>query len=458
MLVRSSVRVLAALVSLAVLAAGCASNDEPPQSKPSPSPTGPSVITLAVYGPKPVRDAYAEIAAGYMLKHPNTKVKLRQYADHAAAMAAYQKSSAEGDPPDVFLMDHDDLDGLTESDSVRRVDDLLAAREVDFGDGYTRNGLEAFSVDAALQCMPQDVSPLVVYFNPRLIELDRIAEPGAKPVDQQDGWSLEEFALAAQQPRRPGVRGFYIAPDLEQIAPFVWSAGGDVVDDLEEPTTLTLSEGRSADAMEELLEPVRNPALTFSQRALRRKSALERFKAGKLGMILGYRSLTPELRAVPGLIFDVMPLPRLGRGSTIATMSGLCISAKSKETERAADLLTEIISDEGASTLAETGYVMPANLDVVNNDVFLQPGERPLHADVFAREVRDTQLLPSTPDVATGEGDCRAAADAAVLPTGDPAAAGTARGDRRGVDPDVRSLEGRNPVRQSLRDALGLRD
>ena len=44
---------------------------------------------------------------------------------------------------------------------------------MDFGDGYTRNGLEAFSVDAALQCMPLDVSPLVVYFNPRLIELDQ---------------------------------------------------------------------------------------------------------------------------------------------------------------------------------------------------------------------------------------------------------------------------------------------
>ena len=94
-------------------------------------------------------------------------------------MAALRKSTAEGDPPDVFLMDHDDLAGLTEDKAVRRVDDLLAAREVDFGDGYTRNGLEAFSADAALQCMPLDVSPLVVYYNPRLIELDRIAEPGA---------------------------------------------------------------------------------------------------------------------------------------------------------------------------------------------------------------------------------------------------------------------------------------
>ncbi len=397
MLVRSSVAALAALLSLALLAAGCASGEDPPRAKPSPSPSGPAVITFAAYGPKPVLDAYAEIAARYMLDHPDTKVEVRAYDDHAEAMAAFRASSAKGDPPDVFLMDHDDLDRLSEDDAVRRVDDLLAAREVDFGDGYTRNGLEAFSVDAALKCMPLDVSPLVVYFNPRLIELDKINEPGAAPVTQEDGWSLEKFAIAAGQPRRPGVRGFYIAPDLEQVAPFVWSGGGEVVDDTDEPTTLTLSEGPSAGAMEELLEPVRDPALTFSQAALRKRSALERFKAGKLGMILGYRSLTPELRAVPRLIFDVMPLPRLGRGATIATMSGLCISSKTEETERAADFLTEVISDEGASTLAATGYVMPANLDVLNDDVFLQSGERPLHADVFAREVRDTRLLPSTP-------------------------------------------------------------
>ena len=76
-------------------------------------------------------------------------------------------------------------------------------------------------------------------------------------------------------------------PDLEQVAPFIWSGGGEVVDDTDEPTTLTLSEGASADALEKLLELVRDPALTFNQAALARKSALERFKAGKLGMILG---------------------------------------------------------------------------------------------------------------------------------------------------------------------------
>ena len=114
--------------------------------------------------------------------------------------------------------------------------------------------------------MPLDVSPLVVYFNPQLIELDRIAEPGRNPVTQEDGWNSRSSARAALQPRRPGVRGFYIAPDLEQVAPFVWSGGGEVVDDIDEPTTLTLSDGRVGRVRwRSSCELVRDPALTFNQ-------------------------------------------------------------------------------------------------------------------------------------------------------------------------------------------------
>lgn len=398
MLSRSSSRkALAAVVVLVALAAGCASTDDPPSAKPSVKPTGPVPVTFAVYGPEPVIAAYKEIAARYTVSHPTVKVVVEAYADHDEAMTAYRRSQADGGPPDLFLMDHDDLAGLAKEKAVRRVDDLLAAREIDFGDGYTRNGLEAFSADAALQCMPSDVSPLVVYFNPKLIELDLIAELGRNPVTQKDGWSLEEFGRAALQARRPGVRGLYIAPDLEQVAPFVWSGGGEVVDDTDEPTRLTLSDGPSAGAMEKLLELVRDPLLTFNETALQRRSAIERFKEGKLGMILGFRHLTPELRAQQDLTFDVMPLPKVGSGTTIATMSGLCISSKSEEIAKAADFLTAVVSDEGAGTLAATGYVMPANLDVVNDDVFLQGGQRPLNATVFAREVRDARLLPSTP-------------------------------------------------------------
>ena len=150
MRVRSSVTALVALLSLAAARRRAAPPPTTPHARSRrPRPSGPAEITFAVYGPKPVLDAYAEIAARYNLDHPGTKVQLKTYANHDQAMAGFRASSAKGNPPDVFLMDHDDLAGLSEDDAVRRVDDLLAAREVDFGDGYTRNGLEAFSVDVS---------------------------------------------------------------------------------------------------------------------------------------------------------------------------------------------------------------------------------------------------------------------------------------------------------------------
>ncbi len=406
MLVCSSVhKAVAAAVAVVVLATGCSSSsDDPSGTPPSAKPTGPTRVTFAVYGPDPVIAAYKEIAARYTVAHPSVKIVVQPYATHDEAMAAMADSTAKGDAPDLFLTDQRDIADLTAQKSVRRVDDLLADREVDFGDGFSRTGLEAFSSDDALQCMPSDVSPLVVYFNPKLIELDQIADVGRNPVNQKDGWSLEEFGRAALQARRPGVRGLYIDPTLEQLAPFIWSGGGEVVDDTDEPTTLTLSEGASAKAVEQLLELVRNPAMTFNETALSERSALDRFKAGKLGMILGYRSLTPELRAQQSLTFDVMPLPKISGSATIGSISGLCISAGSKAISKAADLLTAVISDEGAGTLAATGYVMPSNVDVVTSDAFLQSGQRPLNADVFPREDRDIRLLPSTPEWAGVEG------------------------------------------------------
>ena len=285
---------------------------------------------------------------------------------------------------------------------MHRVDELLTERRVNFGDGYTRSSLEAFSADSALQCMPTDVSPLVVYYNTRLIDLSLAAEPDHRPVTQETGWTLDEFRRVAALARRPGIRGLYVAPDLRQVAPFVWSGGGDLVDDPDEPTTLALSEDSSATAMENLLAVVRDPAITFDQAALRRRSPVQRFKDGKLGMLLGYRELLPVLRQQQGLNFDVMPLPRAGGAATDASTRGICMAAKSDQVEKAADFLADVVSTKSAEQLAATGYVMPTNLEAVNGDSFLQRGQRPLHAEVFEREMRHVEEMPRSkywPDV-----------------------------------------------------------
>lgn len=390
-------RRLVTLAAVAALALGCApTRQKPSVAPPTPTPSGAPSVTLAVYGPPPVIRAYDRVVQVWERRHPSVQVTVRAYPDHAQAMSAFVHAPPAS-RPDVFLVQQPDLTGLLAAKAVRRVDDLLTEREIDFGDSYNRGALEAFSADAALQCMPADVSPLVVYYNPRLVEIDQVADTGTKPITQDTGWSYTEFLRAARAVRAPGVRGVAIAPVLDQVAPFLWSSGGTVVDNVTKPTTLTLSQGGAAGGLRKLLRVVRNPALTFSRQALERSSALQRFESGKLAMILGYRSLTPVLRAHQAFTFDVMPLPKLSKPATSAEMSGLCISSSSPHAGEAAGLVAGLVSDSAASRLAATGYVMPTNLDVVNSDAFLQTGQRPLHSEVFGRAVRDAQLLPSTP-------------------------------------------------------------
>ncbi len=194
--------------------------------------------------------------------------------------------------------------------------------------------------------------------------------------------------------------------------------------------------------MEKLLEVVRDPTLTFNERALANRSALQRFEDGKLGMMLGFRDLTPVLREQQNLTFDVMPMPRVGSSATIARMSGMCLSAGSQHTKEAADFLAALISDKNAGILAATGYVMPSNVDVLNSDDFLQTGQRPLHSEVFARELRRAQMLPSTTTWPSVEEATGRVAEPAVLRPGDPPAGRPPEGDRRRVGAAADPAEG----------------
>lgn len=397
MIGRSRLVAIVASVSALALTAACSGGDPKATPTPSPTPSGPTLLTFAVYGPPQVVTAYTKIASDFSADHPDIVVNIRPYSTAAEAKAALDKQLAAGDPPDAFLAPQTDLAALVAAKAVRPLDELLGEREVDFGDGFQRDALQAYSADNGLQCMPVDVSPLVVYYNTTLVNLAALTDPGRQPITSDSGWKLDKFALAAQQAigARPGVRGVYVAPDLTQVAPFIWSGGGELVNNADEPTSLTLSDSSSAAAIEKLLEVVRNPQLTFTAQQIAKRSALQRFKAGKLAMMLGFRDLTPELRAQENLSFDVMPLPRVGSKATVGDSRGLCLAEASEHPEKTADFLAYAVSNDAQAQLAATGYVVPTNTDVANSEVFLQPGEYPANAQVFNAGVRSIRTFPS---------------------------------------------------------------
>lgn len=402
---RRSWVVVPLVLALGAAAAGCTGDDDGPgPAQPTTAaPVQPVNLTFGVWGAEPEVAAYQTVVDDYNAESVDAQVKLKTWGSREEM----QQSVDAGKLPDVFLIGRQDLSRLISEGRNRPLSQLLDERDVDFGDGYSRPALEAFSSDRELQCMPYGISPMVIYYNRALVDFERMAERGldVPSVDDDDltkrpGWSFEQFAAAAEFASRPrrGQAGFYVAPTLRGLASFIYSGGGQVFDDETDPTSLAFSSDDTRSALEEVLPVLRDPGLGLSAEQLSEKTPLEWFREGKLGMIAGFRDLVPQLRT-SAVDFDVMPMPVVDDQATVGDLTGICIAEDSKNVAQAADFLVDLVSTDAVSTVTAAGYLDPANTTVARSEAFLQPRKRPIHAAVYNNSIRYLRIPPLLDDV-----------------------------------------------------------
>jgi multiple sugar transport system substrate-binding protein len=213
---------------------------------------------------------------------------------------------------------------------------------------------------------------------------------------------VSTFAAAVEYASAAGskVRGFYLPPTLEGLAPYIYSGQGKVFDDETTPTSLDLSDESSQKALQDLLPAITTPGATLSAKQLKKHTPLQWFERGRLAMMVGDRSIVPELREQPGLHWDVISLPSVSGTTTVGDYTGLCLSRTTKTPQAAADLLAYLVSDEAEAIVAQAGSIVPVNNEVALADAFLQPDLQPAHAKVFVNSIRQMHILPVSSDVA----------------------------------------------------------
>lgn len=395
-------RAWAGTATAALLAGSLAACDSGATPDPDPTPTATTPVdsfTFGAFGSEDEISAYSAVVNTHNSLSDGPVVELEATPDSDALVDALRK----GDVPDVFMVSRDDLAWLLEEDLTQPVDELLDERGVDFGDGYSRDGLQAFSAEDRLQCMPYGISPMVMFYNTEMVDFEKMERRGLPvpqdvfdPESSTQTWSFETFAAAARFAARPRAksRGVYVEPTLEALAPFIHSGGGQLFDDEDEPTALAFSDDDTRAALETSLELLRSPLVTPTAKQLGRKSPLEMFEQGELAMIEGYRSLVPRLRQVQGLEFDVIAMPVLDSAGTVGDVTGLCLSADAADPAAAADFMVDFLSTGSVERVVRAGYLVPANLEVALSDEFLQPGRLPRHAGVFNSSVRSIQFQP----------------------------------------------------------------
>lgn len=378
------------LILLAAMA-GCGSGADNGTRADAP------VVRLQVVADAVEAEAYRTLIDGFHRAHPDIRVEpvfVGRQQEHVTRLAT---SFAGRRPPDLFLINYRRYGQFLDRDLLDPLGPRLADRPDFAAANFYAPALEAFQFRGQQMCLPQNISTQVVYYNRALFQRFGVPEPAGD-------WNWKAFHDAARALTRdidgdllPDIFGLDFDPDLVHMAPFVWQAGGRIVDRRDNPRALAL---RIPDSVIGLMYPkrLRTEASVFPPLSQRRAVGPEqRFMNGDLGMLIQSRRLSTSFRAVTDLDWDVAPLPRNKEAATLLHADAYCLTRASKAPQAAATFVAYALGEAGQTLLSRTGRIVPVRRSVAESPAFLDPDQPPRRAQVFLDNIDIVRRLPITP-------------------------------------------------------------
>lgn len=359
-------------------------------------------VRFAFFGTPSERRAYEQLVAAFEEAHPDITVELVALDSGDAALNLAALKSAPNRPwllrggsyqpwlwrelatptaPDVFMLSYQRLPAYAARGVLEPLAPRLRASASLHADDFYPGAIDAFrSADVAddgLAAMPLNASSLVVYYNRDLFAQQNVPLP-------EDGWDWEAFATAAEtltakrdEQGKTAVHGLAVEPRLSRSAAYVWGAGGDLVDDHQRPTRLTLEEPLAQDGLQRFAEL--GPAgrnVTPTSIETREMNDLARFISGRAAMFIHTRRVVPVLREATRLNWDVASLPTGPSAANVLHSDGLCMLDGARDKDAAWTFIEFAVGPIGQAVLAMTGRTVPSLQQIAESDEFLRGTSR----------------------------------------------------------------------------------
>lgn len=382
-------RMLIGLLAAATLVGGCSTESSPTAAAGSTGGAGDPLTLLLFGGPDEVA-GYEAMATAFEAANPDLRLTISPVANQDDLLGRLSTSFAAGAPPELFLINFRKYGQFVEQGAIAEVQPYLDSSDVISEDDFVEPPLEAFRFDGdTLSCQPQNVSNLVAYVNLDLFDQAGLEVP-------YDGWTWDEFVAAAAAMTGDGTYGLGTEASVIRLAPFVWSNGGEVVDDPQTPTRLTLDTGAAREAYDFFLDLSLVHGVVPPDAEEQSESAEARFLRGGLGIYLNSRKSTPTLRSIRGFEWDVVPLPVAPGGDPVTMLhsDAYCIAAGTGREDDAWRVIEFAMSREGQRILAASGRTVPSRVDVLDSPEFLDADHPPAHSEVFADNARIARATP----------------------------------------------------------------
>jgi multiple sugar transport system substrate-binding protein len=353
-----------------------------------------SIVSFMVFGGPEEYAAYQTLVDAFHEAQSDVRVELRYVPDQAEYRRRLAADFSANVPPDVMLLNYRRFATFAGQGGLQPLGDFLASSAVLKEEGFFSSVMEAFRFDDKLWCIPQNVSSLVIYYNQDLFDAAGLPYPG-------DDWTWGEFLAAAQRltidadgDGRPEQYGAGIEPNLNRLAPFIWQAGGDLVDDPANPTRLALDSPAAQVAMQWFTALQTEHGVVPDAVAESAESSESRFLNGTLAMYFNSRRGVPTYRTITDFVWDVAPLPRGAQAASVLHSDGYCMAANAKEKDAAWRFIEYANSAVGQELIAATGRTVPSLRAVATSLAFLEPGQAPARSQVFIDAMDVIRAVP----------------------------------------------------------------
>jgi multiple sugar transport system substrate-binding protein len=365
-------------------------------------------ISFLVFGEPEEIKAFRGLITAFREVEPDVTVKLIEASDRDDLIARLSTSFAGGQPPDLFLLNYRFYGQFASRDVLEPVQGRLDDSDAFAEDDFYPQALEAFRRNGELVCLPQNISSLVVYYNRDLFRNAGVAQP-------KTGWTWNQMVERAIRLTKDtdgdgnlDVYGLGVEPEIIRLAPFVWSNGGELVDDDENPTRFTLDTPAAQTAMQSFFDLRDKHLVIPSDQEREAEDEEARFLNGRLAMYMNSRRATPSLRTITSFEWDIAPLPRHKQQAGILHSDAYCMTRVSKEKDAAWRFMEFALGPEGQEITARSGRTVPSLKEVAESGAFLDPAAKPANSRVFLdtisviRRVPNISTWPEIEDAAAG--------------------------------------------------------
>ncbi|NJM06013.1 sugar ABC transporter substrate-binding protein [Candidatus Gracilibacteria bacterium] len=377
-------------IILFLLAACATQNERTPQ------------ISMMIFGDPAEKAAYERLVRAFADERPDIAVNLIHIPDQQDYRRRLGVDLAGGKAADIVLLNYRRYAAYAAKGVLEPLGPYLASSERIATTDFYPEALAPFNWQGQLMCIPQNLSSLVVYYNRDLLRASGLTDPAPD-------WTWDDLLHYAQtltvdsdsdgQIDRYGL-GSEIA--LNRLAPFIWQAGGALVDDDKQPTQLTLDTPEARTALQWFVDLQLKHGVVPNAVAEAAESSERRFLNGRLGMFLNSRRGVPTYRTIEGFDWDVAALPRDRLTAGVLHADAYCMPKTTQNKAATWAFIEFANSATGQTIIAESGRTVPSLRSVAESTAFLDPQQKPASSRLFLETIpllRSVPVLPAWADI-----------------------------------------------------------